>query len=82
MFVGTCYSYDEIFRFNINEINVVFAYMVESTSSLWHARLGHLNYKYLNHMCKHSYILYQHDDNDKCEICIQVKITKSLFLKV
>jgi hypothetical protein len=71
-FVGKCYSYNGIFRFSINEINVVFAYMVESTSSLYHARLGHLNYRYLK----------AYDDNDKCKVCIQVKITKSLFSKV
>jgi hypothetical protein len=32
-------------------------------------------------MCKHDYILYQHDDNDKCEVC-KAKMTKKSFLKV
>lgn len=42
--------------------------MVESTSSLWHARLDHLNYTYLRYICNHGYISYQYDDNDKCEV--------------
>ena len=48
MFVGKGYSCDGMFKFSINEINVISAYMVESTSLLWHARLGHLNYMYNN----------------------------------
>jgi hypothetical protein len=39
MFVGKDYSCDDMFKFSINEINVISAYMVESTSLLWHARL-------------------------------------------
>jgi hypothetical protein len=33
-------------------------------------------------MCKHDYILYQHDYNDKCEVYIQAKMTKKPFSKV
>jgi hypothetical protein len=33
-------------------------------------------------MCKHGYILYQHTNNEKCEVCIQAKMTKKLFSKV
>jgi len=56
--------------------------MVESTFSFWHARLNHLNYRYLKYICKHDYISYQHDDNDKCEVCIQAKMTKKPFPRV
>jgi len=49
---------------------------------LWHARLEHLNYRYLKYMCKHDYISYQHDNNDKYEVCIQANITKKPFSKV
>ena len=45
------------------------AYIVDSLY-LWHARLGHLNFKYLKFMSKHGMILYQHDDEKKFEICI------------
>ena len=33
-------------------------------------------------MCKYDYISYQYDDNNKCKVCIQAKMTKKLFLKV
>ena len=33
-------------------------------------------------MCKHDYISYQHDNNDKYEVCIQANITKKPFSKV
>ena len=82
MFVEKGYSCYDMFKFSINEINVIFAYMVESTSLLWHARLRHLNYRYLKYMCKHGYISYQHDNNNKCEVCIQAKMTKKSFPRV
>jgi hypothetical protein len=65
-----------MFKFSINEINVISAYIVKFTSFLWHARLEHLNYRYLKYMCKHGYISYQHDNNDKYEVCIQEKMKK------
>jgi len=79
MFMGKGYPCDGMFKFSINEINVISAYMVESTSLFWHTRLGHLNYRYLKYMCKHGYISYQHNNKNKCEICIQVKMTKKAF---
>jgi hypothetical protein len=89
MFVGKSYSCDDMFKFSINEINVISVYMVESTSLLWHARLGHLNYRYLKYMCKHGYISYQHNNNNnnnnnnnKCEVCIQAKMIEKPFSKV
>ena len=57
------------------------AYFVDS-SYLWHARLGHLNFKYLKFMSKHGMISYKHDDEKKCEICIQAKMTKKPFSKL
>ena len=56
------------------------AYIVDS-SYLWHARLGHLNFKYLKFMSKHCMISYKHDDEKKCEIFIQAKMTKKSFPK-
>ena len=57
------------------------AYIVDS-SYLWHARLGHLNFKYLKFMSMHGMISYKHDDEKKCEICIQAKMTKKPFSKL
>ena len=41
VFVGKGYSFDAMFKLNINEIKECSVYIVES-SDLWHARLGHL----------------------------------------
>jgi hypothetical protein len=46
---------------------------------LWHARLGHLNFKYMKYMSKHGLISYKQDVHDKCEICIESKIRKKPF---
>ena len=54
------------------------AYFIDS-SYLWHAKLGHLNFKYLKFILKHGMISYKHDDEKKCEICIQAKMTKKPF---
>jgi len=83
VFVGICYSCDDMFKLSINEINVISAYMVGYISLLWHARLGHLNYRYLKYICKHGHISYQHNNNNnnKYEVRIQAKMTRSLFLK-
>jgi transposase InsO family protein len=62
----------------INKAISHFSYIVES-SSLWHGRLAHLNFKYLKYMSKHGLISYKHDNNEKCEIFIQAKVTKKPF---
>ena len=46
---------------------------------MWHARLGHLNFKYIKYMSKHGLIYYKQDVHDKCEICIESKIRKKPF---
>jgi len=33
-------------------------------------------------MCKHDYISYQQDNNNKCQVCIQAKMTKKTFFKL
>ena len=46
---------------------------------VWHARLGHFNFKYFKHMSKHDLISFKHDLENKCEVYIQVKKTKKPF---
>jgi len=81
IFVGKGYNCNGMCKLSIDKINYVSAYIVESDSCLWHARLGHLNCSSLNYMSKNGYISYitQHI---KCEICIQAKMTKKPFRKV
>jgi hypothetical protein len=53
----------------INKNDVGCAYIVDF-SRLWHARLGHLNFKYMKYMSKHGLISYKQDVHDKCEIFV------------
>ena len=83
VFVGKGYSCDGMFKLSINEISVVSYYIDNSSSSyLWHAKLGHLNYGCLNYMSKHDYIPSINIDNKKCEICVEAKMKKKPFHKV
>uniref|UniRef100_A0A2N9GVD6 CCHC-type domain-containing protein n=1 Tax=Fagus sylvatica TaxID=28930 RepID=A0A2N9GVD6_FAGSY len=80
VFVGKGYSCNGMYKLNliINKNDVGYAYIVNS-SLLWHARLGHLNFKYMKYMSKHGLISYKQDVHDKCEICIESKIRKKPF---
>lgn len=35
--------------------------------------LGTFKFEILKYMSKHGFISYEHDDNAKCEMCIQAK---------
>ena len=53
IFVGKRYATDSMYKLSIINKEVSgCAYFVDS-SYLWHARLGHLNFKYLKFMSKH-----------------------------
>ena len=82
IFVGKGYAANDMYKLSIINKKVSgCAYIVDS-SYLWHARLGHLNFKYLKFMSKHGMISYKHDDEKKCEICIQANMTKKHFSKL
>ena len=60
MFVGKGYACEGMFKLNVLVIsnkNVVSAYIVESSSFLWHHRLGHINFKKLYDMVNWYYCL-------------------------
>ena len=76
IFVGKGYATNGMYKLSIINKEVFgHAYIVDS-SYLWHARLWHLNFKYLKFMSKHGMISYKYDDEKKCVICIQAKMTK------
>ena len=81
IFVGKGYATNGMYKLSIINKEVFgCAYIVDS-SYLWHVRLGHLNFKYLKFMSKHGMISYKHDNEKKCKICIQAKMTKKPFSK-
>ena len=81
IYVGKGYSTDGMHKLSIINKEVSSYVYFDDSSYLWHARLGHLNFKYLKFMSNHGMILYKHDDEKKCEICIQAKMTKKPFSK-
>ena len=81
IFVRKGYATNDMYKLSIINKEVFgCAYIVES-SYLGHARLGRLNFKYLKFMSKLGMISYKHDEEKKCEICIQAKMTKKPFSK-
>ena len=76
IFVRKGYATNDMYKLStINKEVSSCAYFIDS-SYLWHAKLGHLNFKYLKFILKHGMISYKHDDEKKCEICIQAKMIK------
>ena len=83
--MGKGYASGDMFKLNVitpssvNEIND-FAYMlVCSLSSLWHNRLGHVNYKSLKEMSRLELIPDFDGSIEKCKTCMLTQITRSSF---
>ena len=80
IFVRKGYAIDGMYKLSIINKEVSGCVYIVDFSYLRHARLGHLNFKYLKFMSKHGMISYKHDDEKKCVTCIQAKMTRNLFL--
>ena len=86
MYVGKSYMSNGLFKLNVMTVvptiinnNTSSSNLLES-SNLWHGRLGHVNYEFLRTLI---YIecLPKFDiaSNHKCEICVEAKLSKTLF---
>ena len=69
-FVGKGYAYDGMFKLNVemNKISPSYVYIASSTN-LWHARLCHVNSKYLKNMSYIGLLPKLQNDFEKCEYC-------------
>lgn len=79
-FVGKGYSDQGLFVLNIaeimNENTSSSAYMIDSFD-MWHARLGHVNFSYIQKMRNLGLINSSNKLCDKkCEICVETKLAK------
>ena len=89
IFVGFGYLYNKIFRLNIiNKISCDKSVFVLSSfnssskindSMLWHARLGHINFRRMHQMSKDNLIHAINVNTEKCKMCVLTKITKQSF---
>ena len=52
------------------------AYIIDS-SNIWHERLGHVNQKSIEILMNLNMIPRSKIRNDKCEVCVQAKLTKT-----
>ena len=77
LFVGKGYACDGMFKLNV-ENNKASTSLVNMLSSInfWHARLCHINSRYVEIMSSLGLIPKLSKDFEKCETCSQAKITK------
>ena len=73
------YSCDGMFKLSIliNKVNN-YPYIADSFN-IWCTTLAHLNFKSLKYISKHGLISCNSNHHEKCEICIQEKMTKKPF---
>nr|GEZ39361.1 hypothetical protein [Tanacetum cinerariifolium] len=80
VFIGFGYYNNGMFMLNLNKIpDSDSVYMSSSTvvnSSLWHARLGHVQYKRMLEMSKDDLIHAIDENLGKCTTCMLTKITR------
>ena len=85
MYVGKGYLQDGLFKLNVmslidNKINSS-VYLLE-LNNLWHARLGHVNYKSLKRMINMEILPKFECNKSKCQVCIESKYAKHSFSSV
>ena len=79
VFVGKGYSCDGMLKLSINNNKNVFAYIVEPSITVWHSRLGRVDFNSLDYMSRHGLISCCSNVRDKCEICAQTKMPRKSF---
>ena len=83
LFVGKGYACDEMFKLNVenNKASTSSVYML-SFINFWHARLCHVNSRYVKIMSSLGLIPKPSKEFEKCETCSQAKITKRFHKRV
>ena len=77
LFVGKEYACDGMFKLNIeNNMSSASSVYMLSSMNFWHARLCHINSRYVGIMNNIGLIPRLIKDFEKCEACSQAKITK------
>jgi len=88
VFTGKGYAGSDMFKLNVittysgNKMNNSAYMLVYSISSLWHNRLGHVNYKKLKEISRLKLIPDFDGNIEKCKTCMLTKITRSSYPNV
>ena len=81
-FVGKGYACDGMFKLNVEMNKTTSSVYIVSCVNMWHARLCHVNSKYLKNMSHVGLLPKLHNNFEKCEYCSMTKITKQPHIKV
>ena len=83
MCVGKGYLSDGLFELNVmtvvtkDDLNKVTSYYVLESSNIWHARLGHVNYKSIKKLMNMGLLPKFDCPSEKCQVCVESKFSKS-----
>ena len=88
MYVGMGYLSDGLFKLNVMTVvtkdglnKVASSYVLES-SNIWHARLGHVNYKSIKKLMNMGLLPNFDCPSEKCQVCVESKFSKPPFHSV
>ena len=88
MYVRKGYLSDGLFKLNVmtvvtkDDLNKVASSYVLESSNIWHARLGHINYKSIKKLMNMGLLLKFDCPNEKCQVCVESKFSKPPFHSV
>ncbi|CAL1356033.1 unnamed protein product [Linum trigynum] len=88
VYIGKGYLNNDLFKLNVITVNDVInnnnassAYLLES-NHLWHARLGHVNYKSLRKMINMEVLPKFECNKSKCQVCVESKFAKHPYKSI
>ena len=85
MYVGKGYLSDGLFNLNVmnvvtkDDLNKVASSYVLESSNIWHARLGHVNYKLIKKLMNMGLFSNFEYPSEKCQVCVESKFSKLHF---
>ncbi|KAL3369156.1 hypothetical protein AABB24_009792 [Solanum stoloniferum] len=82
IFVGKGYTCDVMFKLNVEVNKTSSSVYMPSSTNFWHARLCHINDRYVGIMSSLGLISMVKKNFEKCEACSKAKITKMPHFQV
>ena len=88
MYVGKGYLSDGLFKLNVmtivtkDDLNKVASSYVLESSNIWHARIGHVNYKSIKRLMNMGLLPNFDCPSEKCQVCVESKFSEPPFHSV